>query len=369
MKAIAVFPKERAARLIEKPEPELGRDGSVKIRMLEVGICGTDKEILRFEEGETPPDSDGFVLGHESLGEVVELEASVEELEVGDLVAVMVRHPCSDAFCSACRAGRQDFCYTGKFTERGIKQLDGFLQEFIVDRPRYVIRVPRELREVAVLTEPLSIAEKAFSQIRHIQERLPWFSPAAGSEPPLTGRRGVVLGAGPIGLLGAMKLVAAGCEVAVYSREEPDSATANVVRSFGAQYVSSEGVDVKELADCLKIIDVVYEATGASELSFDVLSVLSANAIFVFTGVPGGKDPAELNTGTLMRQLVLKNQIVLGTVNADRQAFEAAARDMWLFHQRFPDALKRIITGRHPIDSFAALDFQQLGGIKNVITI
>jgi threonine dehydrogenase-like Zn-dependent dehydrogenase len=369
MKAIAVYPKLQTVRLIDRPEPQIGKTGSVKVRILEVGICGTDKEILRFEYGEAPPGSEYFVLGHESLGEVVEVESSIEELRAGDLVVAMVRRPCPVPGCSACRAGRQDFCYTGKFTERGIKGLDGFLQEYIVDRPRYLVPVPGELRDVAVLTEPLSIAEKAFEQMVDIQERLPWLSPAVGSEPPLTGRRGVVLGAGPIGLLGAMKMVASGCETAVYSREAEDSPRANLVRSFGARYVSSAGTTLEDLADCLCTIDMVYEATGASKLAFDALGVLGPNAIFVFTGVPGRQYPIELDAGTLTTNIVLKNQIVLGTVNAGRQAFDAAIRDLRIFKERFPDALRAMITARHPLEHFPELDLGNLGGIKNVITV
>jgi glucose 1-dehydrogenase len=369
MKAIAVFPKEKRMGMVDAPEPKLEGPGQVKVRMLEVGICGTDKEIARFEYGEPPEGSDYLILGHESLGEVVEVGAGTSTLKKGDLVVMMVRRPCSEPGCLACRAGRQDFCYTGKFTERGIKQRNGFMTEFIVDEERYAVHVPPESRDIAILTEPMTIAEKAFTQILSIQSRLPWVSPAAGSEPPLTGRHALVLGAGPVGLLGAMKLIAAGADTWVYSREAPDSPKAKMVTAFGGRYLCSEQVQADHLEETTGRLDVVYEATGAAAMSFQVLGELSANAIFVFTGVPGHGGPIEINADTLMKRIVLDNQVVLGTVNAGRDAFEAAIRDLANFRQRFGSALSSLITGRCTLDELAKSDIQKLGGIKNVIEI
>ena len=295
MKAIAVFPKERRMGMVDAPEPKVEGPGQVKVRMLEVGICGTDKEIARFEYGEPPEGSDYLILGHESLGEVVEVGAGTSTLKPGDLVVMMVRRPCADPECIACRAGRQDFCYTGKFTERGIKKRNGFMTEFIVDEERYAVPVPADLRDIGILTEPMTIAEKAFTQILTIQARLPWISTAAGSEPPLTGRNALVLGAGPVGLLGAMKLAATGAAVWVYSIEAPDSPKAKMVEGLGAHYLCSKTVPTDHLEQTTGRIDLVYEATGAAAMSFQVLGELSANAIFVFTGVPGRAAPIQID--------------------------------------------------------------------------
>src|SRR3989442_958956 len=160
MKAIAVFPGKREIRLVDHPEPKISKPSDVKLRILEVGICGTDKEICAFEYGTPPDGSDYLVIGHESLGEVVEVGSRVSRVKIGDLVVPMVRRPCPHDTCLACRSGRQDFCYTGDFTERGIKMQHGFMTEFIVDDEHYMNVVPRELRDVAVLVEPLTIAEK-----------------------------------------------------------------------------------------------------------------------------------------------------------------------------------------------------------------
>ena len=156
--------------------------------MLEVGVCGTDKEICAFAYGSPPPGSDHFVLGHESLGEVVETGPGVADLRAGDLVVSTVRLPCSDADCAPCRAGHYDFCMTGHYREHGIKGLDGFMTELVVEDRHNLHPVARDLRDVAVLVEPLTIAEKALIEVREIQQRLPW-----GGGP----HRAVVLGAGP----------------------------------------------------------------------------------------------------------------------------------------------------------------------------
>src|SRR2546427_4122410 len=206
MKAVAVFPGEREVKLIEQELPRLGSATGVKLRMLEVGICGTDREIAAFQYGTPQAGSDHLVIGHESLGEVVEVGAAVSHLKPGDLVVPMVRRPCPRADCVACRAGRQDFCFTGDFSERGIKGLDGFMTETVVDDERYMHVVPRTLRDVGVLVEPLTIAEKALIQVGQVQQRLPW---ACGVD-PRTQRRvrrpAGGLAAGPGGLLGARAL-------------------------------------------------------------------------------------------------------------------------------------------------------------------
>ena len=370
MKAIGVFPKEREIRIVDHPEPELKSPTDVELRMLEVGICGTDKEIAEFLDGTPPRGWDYFVLGHESLGEVASVGNEVTGLEAGDLAVMMVRRPCPHESCLACRAGRQDFCYTGDFTERGIKEAHGFMTERVVDDQRYVVRVPRELRDVAVLMEPLTIAEKALIQVWDIQERLPW----AGREARNAGRaprpRGLVLGAGPIGLLGAMTLIRAGLEMTIFSREPARHPKAEISRTIGANYISAEDVPASKLVAAIgRPVDLVYEASGASTIAFQVLGTLGANAIFVFTGVPGRKEKIEVDTSEIMRRLVLQNQVVIGTVNAGRDAFEAAVRDLGAFVRDWPTAIRSLITGRYPMEEHADLLSGKRGGIKDVITI
>ncbi len=366
MKAIAVTPSTRLVDLVDHPEPSALGPTDVCVRILDIGVCGTDREICAFEYGTPPTGSDHLVIGHESLGEVVEVGSSVQSVRRGDLVVPMVRRPCLHAECVACRSGRQDFCYTGDFRERGIKEAHGFMTELVVDDEAYMNVVPRELREVGVLVEPLTIAEKALAQIRQVQMRLPWSCPATGA-PKQGCHRALVLGAGPVGLLGAMALAADGFRIFVFSREPAPNPKADLVRAIGGTYLSPADTSIEDLPKAIGNIDVVYEATGASRVAFDVMKVLGTNGVFVFTGVPGRKSPIEVDTDLIMRNLVLRNQVVFGTVNAGRETFQAAIRDLGTFMRLWPVAVGGLITARHPVSAYRELLLGTSGGIKNVI--
>src|SRR5215470_13882640 len=203
MHALAVFPSAKKIDLLEIPEPKLNSPTEVLLKLREVGLCGTDREIASFEHGDPPSGADHLILGHETLAEVIEIGREVRGLKPGDLAVAMVRRPCSHAECSACRGGRPDFCVTGDYTERGIKGADGFMTEYVAEDEAYLVRVPRVLADVAVLVEPLSVITKAADQARAIFDRLP-YDPGP--------QRGLVLGAGPIGLMSTMALVAEGFE-------------------------------------------------------------------------------------------------------------------------------------------------------------
>ena len=178
MKAVAVFPGSHEVKIIEQEAPRLNQPDQVMLRMLDIGICGTDKEICSFEYGTPPPGDDHLVIGHESLAEIVEVGSAVERLQPGDLVVPSVRRPCPHPGCLACRSGHQDYCYTGDFRERGIKEAHGYMTEYVVDHEQYMNVVPPDLREIAVLAEPLTIAEKALAQIFWMmQHRPPWTRP------------------------------------------------------------------------------------------------------------------------------------------------------------------------------------------------
>ena len=365
MRAVAVYPGARAVRLVDDhPEPAITRANQVLVGMLEVGVCGTDREIAAFSYGTPPPGSPRLVIGHEGLGEVLEVGAEVDGLARGDLVVPMVRRPCPHETCQPCRQGRQDFCETGEYTERGIIGADGMMTERIVDDARYLVPVPAALRDVGVLTEPLTVAEKALRQIRDIQGRLPWMGEADGGAPP----RALVLGAGPVGLLGAMLLALAGFEVVVYSRNPAGSERARLVEAFGAGYLSARDHEPEGLPRVAGHFDAVYEATGASGLAFRVLSVLEPNAVFVFTGIPGRRHRVELDTSRIMRDLVLRNQVLLGTVNAGRDAYDAAVRDLARFREAWPGALEQLVTTRAGMADYEGL-LAERHGIKQVVRV
>jgi glucose 1-dehydrogenase len=369
MKAIAVTPATKTVDIIDLPEPELSSPTEVKLRMLEAGVCGTDREICAFEYGTPPQGSPQLIIGHESLGQVLEVGSRVTRVKVGDLVVAMVRRPCSHAHCMACRSGRQDFCFTGQFNERGIKEQHGFMAQFVVDDEQYMNPVPHDLREIAVLVEPLTIAEKGLAQVWQVQARLPWGCPVLPDKPAAHCHKAVVLGAGPVGLLGAMALVNAGFDTHVYAREPLPNPKSAVVEMIGAKYLSAETHSLEDLAKAAGNVDLVYEATGASRLAFDMMKFLGANGIFIFTGVPGRRGPVQVDTDLIMRNLVLKNQVVFGTVNAGRDAFEAAIRDIGIFSQRWPQAMRSLITGRFRIREYRELLLGPSSGIKNVIEL
>ena len=326
MKAVAVFPGSQQVKLIEQDVPRLSQPDQVMLRLLDVGICGTDKEICSFEYGTPPAGDDHLVIGHESLAEIVQAGPAVERLRVGDLVVPSVRRPCPRRGCLSCRSGHQDYCYTGEFTERGIKEAHGYMTEYVVDRERYMNVVPPDLREIAVLAEPLTIAEKALAQIFWMmQHRPPWLDPQTPSQERGSGLSALVLGIGPVGLLGAMTLAMAGFTTYVYSRELPPSPRINLVDALGATYVSSQAATFGDLAAQIGNIDLVYEAVGHSHFALQALQVLGTNGIFVVTGVPGLQALTEADPARLMRNLVLKNQVLLGTVNAGPEAFAVRA--------------------------------------------
>ena len=358
MKAIAVDPAARQVGIVEHDEPRLAGAHDVLVRMLDVGVCGTDREICHFAFGIPPGGSRYLTLGHESLGEVRDAGAEVTGLRNGDLVVGIVRRPCGVASCRPCHAGRQDFCSTGEYIERGIVKLHGFMTGLIVEQPDFLCVVPQELRDIAVLTEPLTIAEKALRQVDSVQQRLPW-----------SGRRAIVLGAGPVGLLGAMALRVRGFDTWVYSREPQADPRVRIVEAMGATYVSSTETSAAQLADLTGGIDLVYEATGFAPVSFDVLRYLGPNGVYVFTGIPGPRPPEAYDLDDIMRNMVLRNQVVLGTVNADRQSYTDAIADLGLFARRFPEAVKGLITKRYQLKEYADVLSGHAPGIKSVLSM
>jgi threonine dehydrogenase-like Zn-dependent dehydrogenase len=358
MRALAVFPSSRTIRLIDALRPRITQPRQALIRMRELGICGTDREIAHFQYGTPPPGSDHLIIGHESFGEVAEIGAGVKSLKVGDLVVLTVRRPCPHEDCPACRAGRSDFCATGDFSERGIHGLHGFAAGWVVEDEQYIVPVHPDLAEVAVLIEPLTIAAKAEMQLRSIQARLPWEA---------TKMRVVVLGAGPVGLLGTLSLVLAGADVWVYSREPKDGSRARLVREMGADYLSSTEVPVDQLKKTLGDIDIIFEATGVSSFAFAAMKQLGPNGAFVLTGVPPLGEPKTADLDLLMRHLVLWNQLVVGTVNASRRAYLSAARQLNHYRALFPGVLRQLIT-RHSVDQALPL-LEHPQGIKDVITL
>lgn len=367
MRAIAAFPAAREVRVVDHPEPRLEHAEEVLVRTLEVGVCGTDGELCAFHFGHAPRGEEYLVLGHEALGVVEQVGAAVDDLRPGDLVVPSVRRPCDAIACPACRSGSQDFCVTGDYTERGIFGAHGFLTERFVEGRRYLYPLPDAVSTVGVLVEPLTIAEKGVRQYVSIQRRLPWLS-GAGEDQILTGRRAVVLGAGPVGLLGAMLLRLRGCHVTVYSREAADDPRADLARRMGARYLSGGEIPVAALPAETGAIDLVYEAAGSPALSLAVAGAMGPNGVFILTGATGGGGRLEFGADAMLNHMVGRNVVVAGTVNASHADFVRAVDDLGRFAALWPEALDGIITSRHPLEEFASLALHR-AGIKQVIDL
>jgi len=362
MKGAAVFPGSHTLKIIsDVPEPKLQYPASVKLRILKVGICATDREIANFVFGTPPPGFDYLVMGHEGFAEITETGPEVKDLKPGDLVVPTVRRPCHDPNCIACRHGRPDFCLTGQYREHGILGMHGFLTEFVVDEAQYMRKVPMAIRDVAVLVEPLTIAEKGFIQADRIQSRLPWHE--ANST-----RHAVVTGAGPVGLLGAMVLRLRGYETTVYSREPETDVRAELSRAIGARYVSADTHTLDQMAKDIGNIDLIYEATGSAHIAFAVLNVLGRNGVCILTGVPGAHGPEPVDLGALVTNMTLKNQCVFATVNAGNDAFDRAIQDLAELCTRWPDAVRGLITRRFKLEEFEE-PIRDTSGIKSIIEI
>jgi glucose 1-dehydrogenase len=339
MKAVAVFPgKYDSAHLTEIPEPELSDvpDGrGVLVRILRVGLDGTDHEINAGEYGSPPDEFDYLVLGHESLGVVEEVGPAVTEVAPGEYVVARVRRAGTSIYD---RMGMPDMTTDDSYLEHGINQVHGFLTERYVEDPEYLIRVPSALREVGVLLEPTSVAEKGILQAYEIQRRLRVWQP----------RRAAVLGGGTIGLLATMALRNRGLEVFTFGLEPPPHLNSELVESIGAQYVSTKETSIQEAAEKHGQFDLIFEATGFSPLVFEAMCVLlGKNGVIVLSSVTGGMRRVEVPSDAINLDFVLGNKVMVGTVNANREHFEAGVRDIAITEAQNPGWLDRLLT--HPV--------------------
>jgi glucose 1-dehydrogenase len=369
MRAVAVVAAERQLRVVDHPEPQILATTQVALRIREVGVCGTDREIVAGAYG-TPPEGERYlVIGHEALGEVVEVGTSVTRLRKGDLVVPTVRRPCRDMRCRACGHGWPEFCATGEFGQRGIRAVHGYLAERVVDEQRYMVPVPAELRDVAVLTQPLSVAEAALRQVDDYQRRLPWAEELEGRGGGRAPERvAVVIGAGPVGALAALALRVRGWETFIHSRE-PRGKKSALAEAFGIGWSSRREESIEELAKRAGPIDLVLEASGASPLAFEALPALGPNGVFVFTGIPGRKAPVPRELGNVMPGIVLRNQAVLGVTNPSVDGYRAAVQDLALFARRWPTLVPQLIGERRPLADAREVLEGSARGFKEVLTV
>ncbi len=344
MKAITIVPgKANSASLRDVPEPPL-RDGSILVRALELGICGTDHELISAEYGYATPGYDYLILGHESLGIVEEAPAN-SGFSKGDLVVGIVRRPDPEP-CIACAVGEWDMCRNGKYTERGIKQRNGFGSERWRIEPDFTVKLDPALRDVGVLMEPSTILAKAWDHITRIGERAKWAP-----------RTLLVTGAGPIGLLAAMMGKQRGLEVHVLdqvtSGPKPD-----LVRALGGTYHTGPVNKIGFLPD------VAIECTGVAPLIAETMAHLANDAILCLAGVSSSHQDQTLDLGTINRNMVLENSVIFGSVNANRHHYELAAQALAKADHSW---LCQLISRRVPVDHFEDALNRQPGDIKVVI--
>ena len=358
------------------PEPELNSPDQLLIRVLEVGICGTDRAIVRGDAGEVPPGADYLILGHEMLGEVVAAgKNAATDYAPGDLVVCTVRRPCRQPECPTCAHGESDMCYTGKFTERGIFHADGYMTSRVVESTEFTVKLPPELRPYGVLIEPTTVVEKAILEAVLVQHRLDWVKELNNERAIARDwrfvRRALVAGAGPIGMLAAFLLRLHDVETHVTDIVPVDGYKASLVNSIGAHYWNSLETPPPEVARQAGNIDLIVEATGIAPVAWDLLAALGVNGVLVFTGVPGDRGGEfQMQGGHLMRQQVLWNQIVMGSVNANRSYFLHAVKDLAEIARRWPDALAKVVTAHHPMEDFeSALTTQPKDEVKAVFDI
>jgi threonine dehydrogenase-like Zn-dependent dehydrogenase len=266
MKAVAVLPKKpNSVHLVEIDRPSVSQvpnGRGVLVRLLRVGIDGTDREINAGLYGDAPEGSDFLILGHESFGEVVEVGPNVHSLRPGDLVVATVRRPGSSVYDAI---GTSDMTTDETFKERGISQLHGFLTESYVDSCEFIVKVPEGLREVGVLLEPFSIVEKGIAQAFGIQQRLLIWQP----------RTAAVMGAGSIGLLAALALRLRGLRVTTFARSRRPNLSAELAEAIGAVYESTQDLPVTESKAKYGAFDLIFEATGLSAIAFESMQVLA----------------------------------------------------------------------------------------------
>jgi threonine dehydrogenase-like Zn-dependent dehydrogenase len=338
MKAIAVtpgVPNSMHLRDVRKPMLDDVPNGrGVLVKVLRVGVDGTDREINAAEYGAAPPGDEFLITGHESFGQVVAVGPRVTELSAGDFVVATVRRNGQSLYDVI---GTNDMTTDDTYFERGINLRHGYLCEFYVDDVDFIVKVPRGLQEVGVLLEPTTVVEKGIAQAYEIQRRLRVWRP----------KRAAVMGAGTIGLLAALALRLRGLDVTVFGRTARPYLNSDLIEALGARYLSTVDVPVVDGAAQHGPFDVIFEATGNSSVVFDSMRALGKNGVLVLSSVTGGDRMITVAADKINLEFVLGNKVMVGTVNANREYFEMGVRDMAHAEADYPGWLERLLT--HPV--------------------
>ncbi|MGH3003102.1 MAG: alcohol dehydrogenase catalytic domain-containing protein [Gaiellaceae bacterium] len=330
-----------SARVTEVPEVEAGAN-EVLLRILEVGVCGTDREISHGIFGHAPAGETALVLGHEMLAAV---ERDGHGFTRGDRVTATVRRSCRS--CIACEQGEPDSCLTGDYRERGITRLNGFARELVAEDPEQLVPVPRSLGRLGVLAEPASVCARAIRHARAIGNRQPWQL-----------RRVLVIGAGAVGMLATFLLRLEGLDVWTVSLEPSNG----LVEAVGGRYVASGTIDLEEFGG----FDLVLECAGDAQTMADTLGLLRRSGVACLLGIDPRVQQVTLDGPTLGLDAVLENRVLFGSVNAQRQDWLTAVDGLARAHERWPEELAQLVDLRVPLDRFADA-FDHHGGKATLV--
>jgi len=338
IRAVAVIPgKPNTIHLREVPKPavsDVPNGRGVLVKILRVGVDGTDKEIGAAEYGAAPAGDDFLIVGHESFGRVEEVGPNVSEFRPGDYVSLTVRRPGGSIYDSI---GAYDMTTDDTYFERGINLRHGFLTEYIVDEPEYIIRVPENMKEVGVLMEPMSVAQKAIEQAYRIQQRLRVWRP----------KRAAVLGASTLGLLSTLVLRLRGLDVSTFGNTMPPFLNSQLIEELGARYISTKEMSLTDASTKYGPFDLILEGTGYSPLVFEAMNVLAKNGVLAMVSVTGGSRQIEVPADKINLGFVLGNKVAFGSVNANREYFESGVKDLSTAELQYPGWLRKLLT--HPV--------------------
>ncbi len=345
MKAVVIEPLKENTLHIENVEiPEI-KDDEVLVKVIRVGVCGTDKEINEGLYGEAPQGSKFLILGHESFGKIEKIGADVKDFKVGDMVVATVRRGDD---CINCVAGESDMCLTGNYKERGIKGINGYMSEYYVEKPENLVHIPDSIKEEAVLLEPFTIAEKTVIQVFKIQQRMVW-------EP----KTAIVFGTGPVGLLTSILLKLKGLNVyAVDRTEHIDDAKAEIFKRIGINHINSKQENVIDKFKGMQI-DIIAEATGNPIVFNECLQLFGVNSVIALLSVTGGNFKTDIDVAKLNYDMVLNNKLIVGVVNANKSYFISGIKDMQEIRDKYGDILEKFITRRVKVSDFNNSDLQK----------
>lgn len=358
MKAVAVLPGQaNSVHLRDVPVPKLGdqphphvcvvpEGRGVLVKVLQIGVDATDREINEALYGNAPPGGEHLVIGHESFGQVLEVGDKVTEVKPGDYVSCTVRRPGGSIFD---KIGRNDITSEEVYYERGINLCHGYLTEVFVDDAEYVVKVPQNLKHLGVLSEPASVCAKAIEQAFLAQQRLQVWDP----------KRAFVLGAGQIGLLATMMLKLRGIEVFTLATRPGPHLKSEIVEAYGATYVSTKETSLHDLVKQVGKPDLIFEATGNAAVCFQAMEILGHNGALIWTSITGGKHDVTIDGAKINLEWVLGNKLLVASVNGNRKHFELGLQALSHGELTYPGVTERILT--HPV---AGLDkYKQMMGL------